>query len=764
MKRTAFKLLMLLLMALFPFGPAYGAPQAPLPAPSFLKWEKAAPDGFGHTHNDTIWSLLEFNNRLFAGTRNWTDGAEIWSSEDTETWTLIQDQGIGDANNTAIPSMFSIPNEDLYLGTENTDTGAELMLSTDNGYTWEPFNSDGFGDADNSRVLSGAALMSGMDVHHVFVGTYNPADMAQFYHHDGTSWSSYSFGGTNDSASSMCSTYYVYIGTWSWVDGAKFWRYNWATKTMSLLRGDAFGNIHNIGARSLLCLQHEVLIGTYNPADGAEIWRYDEIAESWSELATGGFDDPHNIGITSLAAYGDYLYAGTENNVTGAEIWRSLDGTSWVPFSPDGFGDQSNTEATSMAGFGRYLFVGTRNYANGAELWRLDLVGKPASFPIEIGEIGFCTDVAYNSQDHEYLTVWTADASGIYNDPVYARRISWDGRLLGSPIPVSTEPGFERYCPSVAYDSTINQYLVGWSYASSAQNGVRLQRLSANGIKQGGEIDTSSGDYQYQPPELGYAEAAQRFLVIFRLRQASSNRTNLLARSYNASGEPDGEGFSIRSIDSGSISTYNLAYNFSRNEFLVVWDEYQTIYDVFAQRVLMEVPPGKLGDPFQVSGTTGTDWDHKPSVAALPTLPGQGKYLVVWANYLDNCQMWGRLVNNDGTGMGALTALSYKPKDMLAGNSDVAGLGSSQFQAVWDSSDYGYYGSFILGRSYSLDDVAGEGPLWHGGTMSYGPAIAAGYANTYLVVYFDTPPGSDDWGLWGRVFGVTWNYLPIVRK
>ena len=117
-------------------------------------WEQVVDDAFGDVNNnDHIDSLEGFSGCFYASTamRNENrDGTGVWRSStgDAGSWSQVNTDGFGDANNgKVIVDAGTVYNGALYLATLNRVTGAEVWRTTD-GITWTQVNADGFGDGD----------------------------------------------------------------------------------------------------------------------------------------------------------------------------------------------------------------------------------------------------------------------------------------------------------------------------------------------------------------------------------------------------------------------------------------------------------------------------------------------------------------------------------------------------------------------------------------------------------------------------------------
>jgi len=107
------------------------------------QWEQV----FTATANSRVDIIGPFNGYLYIGFDG-GNGTEVWRSStgDAGTWSQVNDDGFGDANNgKVIVDAGTVYNGALYLATLNQATGAEVWRTTD-GTTWTQVNADGFGD------------------------------------------------------------------------------------------------------------------------------------------------------------------------------------------------------------------------------------------------------------------------------------------------------------------------------------------------------------------------------------------------------------------------------------------------------------------------------------------------------------------------------------------------------------------------------------------------------------------------------------------
>jgi hypothetical protein len=369
--------------------------------------------------------------------------------------------------------------------------------------------------------------------------------------------------------------------------------------------------------------------------------------------------------------------------------------------------------------------------------------------------------VAYNSARQEYLVVWQAESPGPVKE-VWGQRVSGNGTLLGSAFRISPANG--GYNPDVAYNGTINEYMVVYETGGN----ILGQRVSNTGGLTGSEIKIAAayvhGAYHYHNPAVAYASTANRYLVAYQYNWDLDGSTNIRARAYLSDGSPEDYEFEVGTHSDTTLPDLpDLAYNRSRDEFLVVWQQTWSPgdRDIRGRRVTMSGGASVSGSAFYVIAS-GDD-EINPAVAAIPTVPNQGQYLVAWESVQD---VEARTVSGTGT-LGALRILAdtawgeYSPA--------VAGCESNQqFLAVWMwiPSPAPPAMMQVYGRAIALDGtLLGAGNMYISGRQVYNPAVASGPAGDFLVAFDDT-----EWvgptpyrGVYGQLWG-NHVYMPLVLR
>lgn len=364
--------------------------------------------------------------------------------------------------------------------------------------------------------------------------------------------------------------------------------------------------------------------------------------------------------------------------------------------------------------------------------------------------------VAYNTQRHEYLVVWQGSE-------IWGRRFSARGVPITGAVRIS--PTNEGAAPDVAYNSTADEYLVVWQ----SQSGVRGQRISWSGASLGGVITFQFGylpppgidGYYYDQPAVAYASTSNHYLVAYRYREDVDNGSMILVRDCLSDGaigiEVPIEGYSTMNRPEQP----DLAYNRSRNEFLVVWQTFRaTDVDVYARRVKMTGGVDVLGGEFYIAAFGVTD-EIAPAVAAVPTTPNAGGYLVTWersgdieARAVSGEGVKGEWQQLAGTGWG-----EYHPA--------VAGIESTRKFLVtwtWIPSPAPPGMMQVQGRELAFDGAPISDTVYVGGGQVYDSAVAAGANGDALIAFDDNEIfGTFSRGIYGRMWG-SWVYLPLAMR
>jgi hypothetical protein len=139
-------------------------------------------------------------------------------------------------------------------------------------------------------------------------------------------------------------------------------------------------------------------------------------------------------------------------------------------------------------------------------------------------------DVVFNADAHEYLVVWSSDMDNDGAEEIYGQRLSHFGEHLGpmgfriSDMGANdADPLFDANTPAVAWNSNDGEYLVVWSgdddtTTAEGEFSIFSQHLAADGSEIGSNdilsAPTPSG-YDFLDPELAYNSWDNQYLLVF---------------------------------------------------------------------------------------------------------------------------------------------------------------------------------------------------------------------------------------------------------
>ena len=120
------------------------------------------------------------------------------------------------------------------------------------------------------------------------------------------------------------------------------------------------------------------------------------------------------------------------------------------------------------------------------------LEGGSVDLSTEVVTQRLAPEIAYNSQDDEYMTIWF-DTRNPSNNDVFGQRLDSDGTLLGSNFPV-IEFAEAQIDPAISYSPAVNRYLAVWrTQQSGSFNRGRGRLLEADGSQVGPDFLIGNG-------------------------------------------------------------------------------------------------------------------------------------------------------------------------------------------------------------------------------------------------------------------------------
>lgn len=373
--------------------------------------------------------------------------------------------------------------------------------------------------------------------------------------------------------------------------------------------------------------------------------------------------------------------------------------------------------------------------------------------------------VDFDSQHQEYLVIWQSNPPA--ETHIYAERVSTFGSLLGR-YTVSAPGDLVRRNPDVAYNSQQDTFLVVWEQFDGNYYNIRGRIFHPNGPV-GNEFWLGTGPElrnRYQPA-VAYSSTSDKFLVVWESMVVGGLASDIQAQVVTGAGALEGSNFLIAQGNSSwSNDQPDLAYNRSRNEYLIAWvAEDRTVEnqtDIFGKRVtrdgiILDVSPLLIG--------YHTPPETLPSVAAIPTIPDFGGYMVVWELHYtaSDYDIYSRTITGTGGMNSVVIASSTSSNEMMPA---VAGQENNDQYLIAFTRFFTppFSNTDLFGKTASIDGVLTSSEKKIVAFSGKYPATIAGPNSDYLVVCENTQSdGTID--IVGRLWGFrTYTFLPMITK
>ena len=267
--------------------------------------------------------------------------------------------------------------------------------------------------------------------------------------------------------------------------------------------------------------------------------------------------------------------------------------------------------------------------------------------------------IAWDSTLNRFLIVWKGNPGTMAEDEVFGQVVDANLADVSAEFRISSVgPNGDAlrapFPPSVAYNSDDGEYLVVWSgdYAANGYLEVYGQRVSATGAEIGSDFQISDqavslfqGAFN---PDVVYNATNSEYLVVWAGEEVQDNQEIYGQRLTGAGAAVGNNDFRISDMGPDNDTTYaasypTIAWNSIQNEYLVVWkgdDNTPPLVggedEIFGQR--LSATGAELGsNDFRISfmgndaesnASIRDDYDaYGPDVAFSPTA---GEYLVTW--------------------------------------------------------------------------------------------------------------------------------------
>ena len=375
-------------------------------------------------------------------------------------------------------------------------------------------------------------------------------------------------------------------------------------------------------------------------------------------------------------------------------------------------------------------------------------------------------DVAYNATSNEYLVVWRGD------DDTAPNNFDNDNEIFGQRINAATgaeiapddfrisqmgpnDAAADNYgadSPSVAWNSTNNQYLVVWQGSDQVggliegESEIWGRLVSATGtIVSGSDIRISetTPDASFLRSAVNaavaYDSTNNRYLVVWTSDDdlVADNHTEVFGQLLTNTGADFGSDFRISNMglntDVYGANSPAVAFNPAAGEYLVVWDGDHTSpgdneFEIFGQ--LIAASGAELGSDFQISEMGPVPSTALGAAAASVAYdPVSQQFLVVWTGadvVQGDAEVWGQRISSAGAAVGRsdyrISEVAGPAPDYQAGNADVATGGTSQMLVLWRATSQTLMiptEQEVFGQRFDMDNDAPSPGYCCGGTIDY---------------------------------------------
>ena len=182
---------------------------------------------------------------------------------------------------------------------------------------------------------------------------------------------------------------------------------------------------------------------------------------------------------------------------------------------------------------------------------------------------------SFNPSSNNYLLVYPKLTD------IYGQLVDSNGSPVGAEIPISTATNNQQN-PSVAFNSSTNQYIVVWQdNRSGTEHDVYGQLVNANGTLSGSNFPVSTATNGQFNPSVAYNSSTNQYLVVWDDRR-SGTENDIYGQIVNAIGTLSGSNFPV-STAANNQDYPSVVYNSGTNQYLVVWTDTRSGYAIYGQ-------------------------------------------------------------------------------------------------------------------------------------------------------------------------------------
>jgi len=331
-------------------------------------WEKIVDSGFGDKHNMCIWSMKKYNDYLYVGTLNFTNGCEVYRSKsgDKDTWKKVNENGFDIKKKCDGARTMLVFNDLLWIVTYSKLYGSQVWVTNgeyddnDSLLKWKKANINGFGQG---KLIPGSRAMA-IYKNKLYIGTECRDRLPRIYRYDGpTDFDK------------------IQPDKWIWIN--EDWKDNYFNIPNFSLIGEilSFRTPDNNEYMYISIYSDVVhLISKFKRKPNfktileivkffykirCNILRYN--GKKWEMGSIPGFGKKNIMAMASLF-FKDTIYFGT-TKILGGEIWKSENGTNWERIMKRGFSFPFNLSVWKMHIFENKFVVGMQNQWFGCQIW-----------------------------------------------------------------------------------------------------------------------------------------------------------------------------------------------------------------------------------------------------------------------------------------------------------------------------------------------------------------------------------------------------------
>jgi hypothetical protein len=198
--------------------------------------------------------------------------------------------------------------------------------------------------------------------------------------------------------------------------------------------------------------------------------------------------------------------------------------------------------------------------------------------------------VAYDTVNHRFLVAWQDYRNGNYPD-IYGQLVNTDGTLYNTASNtnfVISNAANDQLYPSVAYDASNQRFLVAWWDHRGSTFDIYGQLVNAAGTLYNTASNTnfviSNAAYDQMCPSVAYDTANQRFLVGWQDYRMNSISTDIYGQLVNANGTLYNTASNTNFLISNATNDQlypSVAYNSTCGNFLTAYETYERgVWDI----------------------------------------------------------------------------------------------------------------------------------------------------------------------------------------